>query len=49
LPFQPGAALSAANSCRPHSQFLEHPGFALKASAAIRGREIGRILVLRKG
>jgi len=49
LPLQPAGTPAAANSCKPASQFLEHPEFALKASAAIGGRAIGRVLVLRKG
>jgi hypothetical protein len=49
LAMQPADFASAANSAAGSLQFLEHPEFALAASAAIAGREIGRVLVLRKG
>jgi hypothetical protein len=39
----------AANSSDPAPEFLEHPELATAAGAAIAGRKIGRVLVLRKG
>jgi hypothetical protein len=49
LPLHPLLGLKAAKRRPVLSEFLASPEFALQASAGIRGREIGRVSVLRKG
>ena len=48
LAVQPRPAFAPANCTAAPSEFLRHPELASRASAAIAGRAIGRILVFRK-
>jgi hypothetical protein len=49
LPLHAFLGLRAVNRRPVLSEFLASPEFALQANAAIGGREIGRVSVLRKG